>query len=98
MGGEIGGGGKRAEAVVSAASGGVAEDQGGTPLSHSHLRRGVVPSPLRFHFFLQGGRPERRRPPGQPPEIPLRRVEATEGGGGRGRGGEDAPLHGLRGR
>ncbi|KAK9085140.1 hypothetical protein Sjap_025551 [Stephania japonica] len=39
-------------------------------------------------LLLHGGRPERRRPPGQPPEIPLRRVEATEGGGDRGRGGE----------
>ncbi|KAK9145080.1 hypothetical protein Sjap_004983 [Stephania japonica] len=31
---------------------------------------------------------QRRRPPGRPPEIPRRRVEATEGGGDRGRGGE----------
>ncbi|KAK9103843.1 hypothetical protein Sjap_021097 [Stephania japonica] len=51
-------------------------------------KRGVDLAPLRSHFFLHGGRPERQRPPGQSPEIPLRRVEATEGGGGRGRGGE----------
>ncbi|KAK9137145.1 hypothetical protein Sjap_007739 [Stephania japonica] len=64
---------------------------GGPLLSQSRPRRGGeagwFPSPLHSHSFLQGDRPERQT---LWPAAggPLQRVEAMEGGGGRGRRGE----------